>query len=77
VRHSSATTVVYIMNFWCSILRQFSDDNGTLALEPTGNFTYHKGFNIKNFYKVITWNLRVLFRSRNKQQILPYTSLKD
>ena len=34
-------------------------------------------FDIQKFYIVIKWNLRVLYGSRNKQQILPYTALKD
>ena len=32
-------------------------------------------FNIKKFYIVVTWNLCVLYGSRNKQQIFPYTTL--
>ena len=31
-------------------------------------------FNIQKFYIVITWNLCVLYGSRKKQQILPYTT---
>jgi hypothetical protein len=33
-------------------------------------------FNIQKLYIVITWNLCFLYGSRNKQQILPYTTLK-
>jgi len=33
-------------------------------------------FNIKNFYILITWKMCVLYGSRSKQQILPYTTLK-
>jgi hypothetical protein len=49
---------------------------GTFAkftlLNATGNFTYHKVFDIQKFYLVITWNLRVLYGSRNKHRILPF-----
>jgi hypothetical protein len=34
-------------------------------------------FNIKKFYIVIIWNWCVLYGSRNKQQNLPYVTLKD
>jgi len=34
-------------------------------------------FNIQKFYIVITWNLCVLYGSRNKQLILPFRTLKD
>jgi len=47
------------------------------SLQPTGNFTYHTRFNIKKFHIEITRNLWVLYESRNKQQILPYRTLKD
>jgi hypothetical protein len=33
-------------------------------------------FNIKKFYVVTTWNLYVLYGSRDKQQNLSYTKLK-
>jgi hypothetical protein len=34
-------------------------------------------FDFQLFYIVITWNLCVLYGSQNKQQILPYVTLKD
>jgi hypothetical protein len=43
--------------------------------EQTENFALR---NIKKFYIIITtWNFRVLYGSRNKQQILPYATLKN
>ena len=44
-------------------------------LRPTGNCITR--FNVQKLYIVITWNLRVLYVSLNKQQILPYKTLKD
>jgi hypothetical protein len=34
-------------------------------------------FNIKKFYVVLTLRLCVLYGSQNKQQLLPYKTLKD
>ena len=34
-------------------------------------------FNIQKLYIMITWNLCVLYGSRNKQQILTYKTIKD
>jgi hypothetical protein len=34
------------------------------------------GINIKKFYIVVKWNFCVLRGSQNKQQILPYRTLK-
>jgi hypothetical protein len=34
-------------------------------------------FDIQKFCVVITWNMIVLYGSRNKQQILPYATLKE
>jgi hypothetical protein len=34
-------------------------------------------FNIKNFYVVPTLRLCVLYGSQNKQQLLPYKTLRD
>jgi hypothetical protein len=45
-------------------------------LNPSGNFTYHR-FNIKKFYVVPTLRLCVLYGSQNKQQLLPYKTLRD
>jgi hypothetical protein len=54
---------------WChSVMRFCSSFN---LLKPTSNFMYQKVYNITNFYIVITWDLCVLYGSRNKQQILP------
>jgi hypothetical protein len=35
------------------------------------------GFNIKKFYVVPTLRLCVLYGSQNKQQLLPYKTLRD
>jgi hypothetical protein len=35
------------------------------------------GFNIKKFYVVPTFRLCVLYGSQNKQQLLPYKTLRD
>jgi len=43
-------------------------------LKPT---LHNTRFNIKKFYIVIKWNMCVLYRSWNKQQILPNRTLKD
>jgi hypothetical protein len=40
-------------------------------LKPSGNF------NIKKFYVVPTLRLCVLYGSQNKQQLLPYKTLRD
>jgi hypothetical protein len=45
-------------------------------LKPSGNFI-HTGFNIKKFYVVPTLPLCVLYGSQNKQQLLPYKTLRD
>jgi len=41
-------------------------------LKPTGNFMYHKVFNIQKFYVVMTWDVCVLYGFRNEQEILPH-----
>jgi len=38
-------------------------------LKPSGKFTYHQ--------VVFTLHLCVLYGSQNKQQLLPYTALRD
>jgi hypothetical protein len=40
-------------------------------LKPSGNF------NIKKFYVLPTLRLCVLYGSQNKQQLLPYKTLRD
>jgi len=35
------------------------------------------GFDIQKLYIVISWNVCVVYGSRNKQKILPYAVLKD
>jgi hypothetical protein len=45
-------------------------------LKPSGNFTTTR-FNIKKFYVVPTLRLCVLYGSQNKQQLLPYKTLRD
>jgi hypothetical protein len=45
-------------------------------LKPSGNFTYTR-FNIKKFYVVPTLCLCVLYGSQNKQQLLPYKTVRD
>jgi outer membrane receptor for Fe3+-dicitrate len=45
-------------------------------LKPSGNFIYDQ-VNIKNSTWVPTLRLCVLYRSQNKQQLLPYKTLRD
>jgi hypothetical protein len=45
-------------------------------LKPSGNFTYHQ-IKIKKFYVVPTLCFCVLYGSQNKQQLLPYKTLRD
>jgi len=66
----------------CILLRNTSAHLAPLHWVTTKNtnFKFFKPtarFNIQKFYVVITWNLCVLYGSRNKQQILPYKTLKD
>jgi hypothetical protein len=49
---------------------------GVNLLKPSGNFTYYQ-VNIKKFYVVPTLHLCVLYGSQNKQQLLPYKTLRD
>jgi hypothetical protein len=44
-------------------------------LKPSGNFTYHQVY-VKKFYVVPTLRLCVLYGSQNKQQLLPYKTLR-
>jgi hypothetical protein len=53
------------------ILRHLTNDIN--LLKPSGNFT----FNIQKFYVVPTLRLCVLYGSQNKQQLLPYKTLRD
>jgi hypothetical protein len=45
-------------------------------LKPSGNFTYDQVY-IKKFYVVPKLYLCVLYGSQNKQQLLPYKTLRD
>jgi hypothetical protein len=45
-------------------------------LKPRGNL-YATRFNIKKLYVVPTLRLCVLYGSQNKQQLLPYKTLRD
>jgi hypothetical protein len=44
--------------------------------KPSGNFTYHP-VDIKKFCMVPTLRLCVLYGCQNKQQLLPYNTLRD
>jgi hypothetical protein len=45
-------------------------------LKPSGNFSTTR-FNIHKLYVVPTLRLCVLYGSQNKQQLLPYKTLRD
>jgi hypothetical protein len=62
--HISPTLVVLVVDIAINLLK------------PSGNLTYDQ-FNIKKFYVVPTLRLCVLYGSQNKQQLLPYKTLRD
>jgi hypothetical protein len=45
-------------------------------LKPSGNFTYHQ-LNVQKFHMLLALRLCVLYGSQNKQQLLPYKTLRD
>jgi len=61
--------LTYLLTPWSRVLLE-------KLTSKNGNFTYQK-LNTQKFYILITRNLCILYGSRNKQQILPYGTLKD
>jgi hypothetical protein len=57
-------------NFACCFVRMLTFQSLRVTLHTTR-------FNIKTFYMVPTLRLCVLYGSQNKQQLLPYKTLRD
>jgi hypothetical protein len=51
--------------------------NSTLTFQSLAVTLHTTRFNIKKFYMVPTLRLCVLYGSQNKQQLLPYKTLRD
>jgi hypothetical protein len=49
----------------------------TLTFQSLAVTLHTTGFNVKKFYVVPTSRLCVLYESQNKQQLLPYKTLRD